>query len=97
MYIPSIKASESLFSYVFRLASVNHYMTESFFHKFILLKNGNFVAQKKSADSLSKLIGEFYSVRYEEITKRALSCQRQFKIDPLIDVIAEVKLTHPRN
>ena len=24
-------------------------------------------------------------------------CQRQFKIDPLIDVIAEVKLTHPRN
>ncbi|MFA0554316.1 TniQ family protein [Vibrio sp. 10N.222.55.A1] len=73
MYIPSIKASESLFSYVFRLASVNHYMTEPFFHKFILLKNGNFVAQKKSADSLSKLIGEFHSVRYEEITKRALS------------------------
>lgn len=24
-------------------------------------------------------------------------CQRQFKIDPLIDVIAEVKLIHPRN
>ncbi|OOE52003.1 hypothetical protein BZG12_11150 [Salinivibrio kushneri] len=24
-------------------------------------------------------------------------CQRQFKIDPLIGVIAEVKLTHPRN
>ncbi|SNX50884.1 hypothetical protein VTH8203_04558 [Vibrio thalassae] len=24
-------------------------------------------------------------------------CQRQFKIDPLIDVIAKVKLTHPRN
>ncbi|MGR5488074.1 hypothetical protein [Vibrio alfacsensis] len=23
-------------------------------------------------------------------------CQRQFKFDPLIDVIAEVKLTHPR-
>jgi hypothetical protein len=73
MYIPSIKASESLFSYLFRLASVNHYMTEPFFHKFILLKNGNFVAQKKSAESLSKLIGEFRSVRYEEITKRALS------------------------
>ncbi|MGR5321900.1 hypothetical protein [Vibrio sp. DNB22_19_1] len=25
-----------------------------------------------------------------------LTCQRQFKFDPLIDVIAEVKLTHPR-
>ena len=24
-------------------------------------------------------------------------CQRQFKTDPLINVIAEVKLTHPRN
>ncbi|WBA15489.1 hypothetical protein [Salinivibrio proteolyticus] len=24
-------------------------------------------------------------------------CQCQFKIDPLIDVIAEVELTHPRN
>ncbi len=24
-------------------------------------------------------------------------CQRQFKFDPLIDVIAEVKLTHPCN
>lgn len=26
-----------------------------------------------------------------------LGCQRRFKIDPLIGVIAEVKLTHPRN
>ncbi len=28
---------------------------------------------------------------------REQGCQRQFKIDPLIGVIAEVKLTHPRN
>ncbi|CAH0526936.1 hypothetical protein CTH30272_00947 [Allocatenococcus thiocycli] len=30
-------------------------------------------------------------------SKKASNCQRQFKIDPLIDVIAEVKLTHPYN
>ena len=31
------------------------------------------------------------------LLSRVLKCQRQFKIDPLINVIAEVKLTHPRN
>lgn len=59
-------------------------MTEPFFHKFIVLKNGNFVAQKKSEKSLSTLIGEFNSVCYEEITKRALSApysQRIFNSD----------------
>ncbi|WP_420378216.1 transposase [Vibrio scophthalmi] len=37
--------------------------------------------------------GTFYNWR----SKYAGLCQRQFKTDPLIDVIAEVKLTHPCN
>ncbi|MEF1310661.1 hypothetical protein QTO01_11190 [Vibrio mytili] len=45
-------------------------------------------AAKAVPNGSESLGGVYYAMQY---------CQRQFKIDPLIDVIAEVKLTHPRN
>ena len=63
-----------------------------------------------ASDNL-QLIGDFLRHKRESLTPEVIGlsrskrsrtpglrrCQRQFKIDPLIDVIAEVKLTHPRN
>ena len=48
-------------------------MKDSFFHKSILLKNGNFVGQKKAADSLFQLTAGTKDVSQREIIKRAQS------------------------
>ncbi len=55
-------------------------MTESFFHKSILLRNGNFVAQKKAAECLFKLTGGTQSVLSGEIIKRAQSAPYNHRI-----------------
>ncbi|ASG01083.1 hypothetical protein CEG15_13235 [Vibrio anguillarum] len=73
MFVPLLKASESLYSYIYRLASFNSVLTAPFFHKYILLKNGNFVNPKKASDKLYELVGESHSLLFEEASKRAKS------------------------
>lgn len=52
----------------------------------------------KNYSDILALIVDDSPVILSSIRRMLISlCQRQFKIDPLIDVIAEVKLTHPRN
>lgn len=73
MFVPHLKASESLYSYIYRLARFNSILTAPFFHKYILLKNGNFVNPKKASDKLYELVGESHSLLFEEASKRAKS------------------------
>ncbi|MEZ8223138.1 TniQ family protein [Vibrio splendidus] len=90
MFIPNIKASESLFSYLYRFSKLNHLLTRTAFHKSILLKNGNFVGHEKAIESLNGFIGESHNLLFKEIAKRARSAPFSHRVyirgDPSSDI-----------
>lgn len=63
---------------------------------FNLARYNGYKNTKSAFDFVKKSMAPVDIGKAQEASKICL-CQRQFKIDPLIDVIAEVKLTHPSN
>lgn len=73
MIIPNLMASESTYSYVFRLARLNGLLTGEFFYQYILMDIGKFVSRKKLVKKLFDWIGESHPILFDEASKRILS------------------------
>ncbi|HHC6804198.1 TniQ family protein [Vibrio parahaemolyticus] len=85
MYIPNLKSNESIYSYAYRLAKLNGYLSKKYFYSYIVERSGKVVNSSKLERELYRLIGSIDRTMFYELLKRKQGIITNHKLNSNID------------
>ena len=83
MYIPNLKSNESIYSYAYRLAKLNGFLSKKYFYSYIIERSGKVVNSSKLERELYRLIGNIDRTMFDELLKRKQGIIANHKLTPI--------------